>query len=129
MQHARDKRFQTALDMQRALEAAIGTPTSCEQVANVQRAYLAARVQERKQKLTQALAEAAERAGLPPPRASIPSSHDAPPGEMRERFPTLPPEVIPSQPAESRPWPRRRRDLPGLRRRLLARRRGSGPRT
>jgi eukaryotic-like serine/threonine-protein kinase len=99
LQHDRDKRFPTALEMSRALEAAIGAPTSSEQVANVQRAYLASRMQERKQKLTQALAEAAERAGLPPPRAPFPSSHDAPPGEMRERFPTLPPEVIPSSPA------------------------------
>jgi len=99
LQHDRELRFPTALEMSRALEAAIGTPTSCEQVANVQRATLASRMQERKQKLTQALAEAAERAGLPPPRAPFPSSPDGPPGAMRERFPTLPPEVIPSSPA------------------------------
>jgi len=77
----------------------MSSPTSSEQVANVQRAYLAARMQERKQMLTRALAEAAERAGLPPPRVSFPSSPDAPPGEMRVRFPTLPPEVMPSSPA------------------------------
>jgi len=99
LQHDRERRFPTTQEMGRALEAAMSSPTTSEHVANVQRAYLGARMQERKQTLTQALTEAAERAGLPPPRVSFPSSPDAPPGEMRVRFPTLPPEVIPSSPA------------------------------
>jgi serine/threonine-protein kinase len=98
LQHDRERRFPTAQEMGRALEAAMSGPTSSEHVANVQRAYLASRMQERKQTLTQALAEAAARAGLPAPRGSFASSPDEPPGEMRVRFPTLPPEVMPSSP-------------------------------
>jgi serine/threonine protein kinase len=98
LEHDREQRFPTAHEMGRALEAAMGSPAPPEQVVNVLRAYLGGRMQERKQKLTQALTESAARAGLPPPRAPFPSSADGKPGEMRERFPTLPPEVVPTSP-------------------------------
>ncbi len=70
-------RYPTALDMARAIEAAISRPTTPTDVASLVTTYLADRIESRRQDLAEALAEAAERAGpAPPARASarIPSS-------------------------------------------------------
>ena len=58
-----DDRFPTALDMQRAIEAAISRPTTATDVSALVTKYLAERIESRRQDLTEALAEAAERAG------------------------------------------------------------------
>ena len=62
-----DQRYATALDMQRALEAAISRPTTPTDVAPLVTTYLAEKIESRRLDLAEALAEAAERAG---PRAA-----------------------------------------------------------
>jgi serine/threonine-protein kinase len=62
---AAENRFQTALDMQRALEAAISTPTTSTDVAAFMVQYLSDRIDMRRQDLAEALAEAEQRSGKP----------------------------------------------------------------
>jgi eukaryotic-like serine/threonine-protein kinase len=64
-------RYPTALDMQRAIEAAISRPTTPTDVASLVTTYLADRIESRRQDLAEALAEAAERAGPRPSRARL----------------------------------------------------------
>jgi serine/threonine-protein kinase len=64
-----DGRYATALDLQRALESAISRPTTPTDVASLVTTYLAEKIEARRIDLTEALAEAAERAG---PRAARP---------------------------------------------------------
>ena len=100
-----EDRYPTALDMQRAIEAAISRPTTATDVAHLVTTYLADRIESRRQDLTEALAEAAERAGpkaarsrlgsypeliVPAPvkeaivgRAPMPSVPEAPPPPAR----------------------------------------------
>jgi serine/threonine-protein kinase len=66
-----DDRFPTALDMQRALEAAIARPTTATDVAALVTTFLAERIESRRQDLTEALAEAAERSGPRPARSRL----------------------------------------------------------
>jgi eukaryotic-like serine/threonine-protein kinase len=60
-----DQRFQTALDMQRALEALISTPTTTTDVAAFMAQHLHERIEMRRTDLAEALAEAEERSGKP----------------------------------------------------------------
>jgi serine/threonine protein kinase len=62
---AAENRFQTALDMQRALEAAISTPTTSTDVAAFLVQHLSDRIDMRRQDLAEALAEAEQRSGKP----------------------------------------------------------------
>ena len=62
---APEQRFQTALDMARALEAAISTPTTSTDVAAFMVQYLSDRIDMRRQDLAEALAEAEQRSGKP----------------------------------------------------------------
>jgi serine/threonine-protein kinase len=58
---APEQRFQSALDMQRALEAAISTPTTSTDVAALMAQLLSDRIEMRRKDLADALAEAEER--------------------------------------------------------------------
>ncbi len=58
-----DERFATALDMQRALEAAQVQPTTQADVASFLHHYLAERLETKRQDIAEALAEAAQRVG------------------------------------------------------------------
>jgi serine/threonine-protein kinase len=65
LKHPREQRFQTALDMQRALESVITTPVTTNDVAAFMVQYLSDRIDMRRQDLADALAEAEERSGRP----------------------------------------------------------------
>ncbi|APR75409.1 serine/threonine protein kinase [Minicystis rosea] len=60
-----EQRFQTALDMQRALEAVISTPVTTTDVAAFMVQHLAERIEMRRTDLAEAIAEADERSGKP----------------------------------------------------------------
>jgi eukaryotic-like serine/threonine-protein kinase len=80
-------RFATALDMQRALEAAIRTPTTSNDIGALVNTYLADRIEERRRDLQDALAEAVQRAGPSPTArrgrlASFPEL--APPASLKD---------------------------------------------
>ena len=62
----RDERYATALDMQRALEACITTPTTASDVAACLADNLGGRFEARRIEIADALAEADRRAGAPP---------------------------------------------------------------
>jgi serine/threonine-protein kinase len=63
--HAPEHRFQTALDLQRALEAVISTPVTTTDVAAFMVQHLSERIEMRRTDLAEALAEAEERSGKP----------------------------------------------------------------
>jgi eukaryotic-like serine/threonine-protein kinase len=105
-------RFTTALDMQRALEAAITQPTTQTDVAACVNAYLADRIERRRTDMAEALAEANERAKTraargsrpdlghasepPPHRAPLPSFHENLPAEAwAPPVPLVPPAPPP----------------------------------
>ncbi len=69
--HAPDARFQTAAELQRAIEAVMPQPTAPGDVAALMSHYLAARLEEKRRDVAEAIAEADERAGKP--RAARPS--------------------------------------------------------
>jgi serine/threonine-protein kinase len=74
LRQSKDDRYATALDMQRALEAAITRPTTTTDVAAYLKLHLAKRLERRRADLAEALAEAAARAGEPVgPRARMTS--------------------------------------------------------
>jgi serine/threonine-protein kinase len=79
--HQPEQRFQTALDMQRALEAAISRPTTNTDVAALMAQLLNDRIEMRRKDLAEALAEAEERNPKPKgPRQRLASlSELAPP--------------------------------------------------
>ncbi len=81
------RRFQNALDLERALEACITAPTSADDAGRCMAAYLADRSAARRAKIRAALEQAAIRNGEDPP----PPSDGAEP--MRRKFPTIPPEA------------------------------------
>jgi hypothetical protein len=62
---ALDQRFQTALDMQRALEAALPQPVNATDVAAFMAQYLEERIETRRKDLTDAIAELEEASGKP----------------------------------------------------------------
>jgi serine/threonine-protein kinase len=63
--HAPEARFQTAAEMQRALEAVMPQPTAPADVAALMSHYLAARLEEKRRDVAEAIAESDERAGKP----------------------------------------------------------------
>jgi eukaryotic-like serine/threonine-protein kinase len=60
-----DARFQTALDMQRAIESVMPQPTTATDVQTFMVQYLAERLETKRKDLAEALAEAEERSGQP----------------------------------------------------------------
>jgi len=97
LQHDPAARFQTAQDMQRAIEGAMSSRVTPEDVAACLRRYLSKRIAERRKAIAAALDEAAE---MSLRSASVkdliggdegPDPVDLP--EARKRFPTLPPEA------------------------------------
>jgi eukaryotic-like serine/threonine-protein kinase len=60
-----DQRFQTALDMQRALEAVLTQPVTATDVAELLVSHLQDRIEMRRKDLTEAIAESEERSGKP----------------------------------------------------------------
>jgi serine/threonine-protein kinase len=63
--HAPEARFQTALEMQRALESVMPQPTAPADVAALMSHYLAERLETKRRDLAESIAEADERAGRP----------------------------------------------------------------
>ena len=63
--HAPEQRFQSALDMQRALESVISAPVNTNDVAAFMAQYLSDRIEMRRTDLAEAIAEAEERSGRP----------------------------------------------------------------
>jgi serine/threonine-protein kinase len=62
--HAPESRFQTAAEMHRALEAVMPQPTAPSDVAALMSHYLAARLEEKRRDVAEAIAESDERARL-----------------------------------------------------------------
>ncbi len=80
-----DDRYPTALDMQRALEAAISRPTTATDVAALVTTFLAEKIESRRQDLAEALAEAAERAGPQATRSRLGSYPELiPPSHVKD---------------------------------------------
>jgi serine/threonine protein kinase len=104
----REGRFATALELQRALEACITTPTSPADVALLMRMYLSERMENRRRDIEEAILEADElartRGSLPPPApggtatlgsyvgpmpaAPMPLPPPPPPGPIEDNLPT-----------------------------------------
>jgi eukaryotic-like serine/threonine-protein kinase len=112
-----DERFQTALDMQRAIEAAMTAPFSTADVAMFVSTYLADRVEARRKEVGHALTLARRRSrpdlgegprprlsSNPPAsevRSSSPSFHDIPPPSRPPRSPSFHDIPPPSRPPRS----------------------------
>ena len=63
--HEPEHRFQTAIEMQRALEAVISTPVTSTDVAGFMAQHLGDRIEMRRKDLADAISEAEERSGKP----------------------------------------------------------------
>ncbi len=69
-----DERFQTALDMQRAIDATMTQPFGSSDVAAFLSAYLSPRIEERRQLVLRAKQEANQRVSLPRPPQPLPTA-------------------------------------------------------
>jgi serine/threonine-protein kinase len=83
-------RFQTAKEMQTAIEGAIRTRVTPDDVAAYTRKYLSARIAERRKAIAEALDEAAEMSMRMTPEQAL--GEGLPPA--RRKLPTLPPEAM-----------------------------------
>jgi eukaryotic-like serine/threonine-protein kinase len=94
------KRFSTAKEMQHAIEGAMSSRVTPEDVAACLRKYLSSRIADRRRAIAGALSEAAEMSmrildpqSLVAERIPADRLREAPPGQ-RSKLPTLPPEAI-----------------------------------
>jgi serine/threonine-protein kinase len=90
LQHDPARRFQTAKDLQQAIESAMKSRVTPEEVAACVRKYLAPRIADRRRAIAAALDDAAEMSM----RIRDPEKVEANVPRPRGKFPTLPPEAM-----------------------------------